>query len=385
MVVGRAETAESHPLTALEDTYEVQGPLSVGGMGRLLLVRHRMLGEVRVAKILRARLGQDKKARARFLREAEVAGRLRHPNLVKVHHSYLGEDGSAIIVMERVSGPSLADALRRQGALPVDLAVEVGVQTLRGLGYLHRKGLVHRDVSPDNLMLGRDRAGDLEVKLIDLGIVKVLAAETLTGTGDYLGTLSYSSPEQISAQKDRLGPASDLYSLGLVLYEALAGVHPCPQETVAELIACQLLGSPPDLAGTRAPGEIPAALRDAVHRALEKSPEDRFESAEEFRMALESAARGTALEAGWEKTLPAIDLALAHDEGGVAPRGPGTTSSLVASLVAEARRRAARGELWTAVELLQDALDHDPESQMAGELLRETLAEHRRVRRLTAR
>jgi serine/threonine-protein kinase len=207
----------------IDGKYEILGKLREGGMGSLYKVRHRLLDEVRVVKVIRSRpdaVGEE--GADRFLAEARAATKLRHPNVAVLHDFAAGEDGQAFIVMEYIDGWNLLEVLNGFGPPPVPLTLEIARQSLKALGYLHRHKIVHRDVSPDNLMLTRDVDGHPLVKLIDLGIAKALEGQGgLTTTGVFLGKPRYGSPERFSGTG--WDERSDLYSFGVVLYELLTG------------------------------------------------------------------------------------------------------------------------------------------------------------------
>ena len=251
--------------------------------------------ERRVAvKLLGASVGRDDDLRRRFARESRLAARLSHPNVVTVFDA--GEDaGRPFIVMEYVDGETLADVLRRRGPLPPEEAAEIGeqvaaglahahahgVQACRGLAHAHAAGLVHRDVKPQNLLLREDGT----VKVADFGIARAAETTALTQVGTVLGTAAYLSPEQAAGAE--VGPRSDVYSLGVVLYELLAGRTPYRFGSLTELGAPRR--PPPDL-----PATVPPALAAVVSRCLAPAPADRPESASEvaleLRRALEPAA-----------------------------------------------------------------------------------------------
>src|SRR5262249_50584979 len=193
-------------------------------MGAVYKVRHRLLDEVRVVKVVRPQ-NEGKSATERFLHEAKIAIRLRHPNAAVLHDFAVDEEGTAFIVMEFIDGWSLLELLQGYGPPPLSLSLETARQGLRALAYLHRQQIVHRDISPDNLMLTRDGEGQPLVKLIDLGIAKAVGVSGgLTTTGVFLGKPRYASPEQFEGRG--IGPQSDLYSFAVVLYELLTGRCP---------------------------------------------------------------------------------------------------------------------------------------------------------------
>lgn len=283
------------PFPLFEGKYEIITKLKEGGMGAVYKVRHRLLDEVRVIKLIRPQLESDEAIRARFLREARTAVRLRHPNIAQFYDFSMDDEGNAFIVMEFIEGITLEEMITRVGPPPLPLALVIAEQSLQPIGYLHRRNTIHRDISPDNLMLSRNDEGFPFVKLIDLGIAKVLEEEGhsqitrrgLTGTGMFLGKVRYASPEQFHAQEGvSMDARSDLYSFGLVLYELLTGMHPIRGSSVPSFIAGHLFHPPMPFGESDPEGRIPEELRAVVLRALAKSPDARFASAEAFIQAL---------------------------------------------------------------------------------------------------
>lgn len=254
-------------------------------MGSIYRVRHRLLDEIRVVKVLRPQVVEDAEMKSRFLEEAKTATRLKHPNICAHYDFALDEEGVAYLVMEYIDGANLSDLMRSRGRPGLSLALEIVHQSLLALGYLHRKGVIHRDIAPDNLMLTHDEQGGPVVKLIDLGIAKALNRDTeMTAAGVFLGKLKYASPEQYGKLPagEKLDGRSDLYSLGIVLYELLTGVRPFAGETPPELLQAHLFQPPLPFPESDPEGRVPEEVRAAVLKALEKKREDRFASAEEF-------------------------------------------------------------------------------------------------------
>jgi serine/threonine protein kinase len=260
------------------DRYEVERTLGGGGMAVVYLARDRELGRPVALKVLAETLADDAEIRQRFVREARLAARLSHPNVVRVYDA--GEEGGRpYIVMECVDGESLAELLRREGALVPDRVADLGAQACAGLEHAHRAGLVHRDVKPANLLLTEDGT----LKVADFGIAHAVGGTRVTEVGTVLGTAAYLSPEQ--ALGDVVTPASDLYSLGTCLYELAAGKPPFGHETLGELFSRREAGPPPRLAG------MPPRLEAAIMRCLERDPKDRPTSAAELGRLLAASAR----------------------------------------------------------------------------------------------
>ena len=273
------------PRLLLEGKYEIISKIREGGMGTIYRVRHRLLDEVRVVKIMQPHVVADSDLKRRFIEEAKIAIRLKHPNVCTLHDFAVDEDGTAYLVMEFIDGVNMGDFLKSRGLPPIPLTLEIAHQALLALGYLHRKEVIHRDVAPDNLMLAHDDEGHPIVKLIDLGIAKAAnRAMDLTATGVFLGKLKYASPEQYGtlAAGERLDGRSDLYGLGVVLYELLTGLRPFKGESPAELLRAHLFSNPLPFSESDPTGRVPQELRAVVLHALEKRREDRFANAEEF-------------------------------------------------------------------------------------------------------
>jgi len=279
------------PLPRIEGKYEILEKIREGGMGAIYKVRHRLLDEVRVIKVMRPQLTEDEELKERFLREARLAIKLRHPNIAQLYDFTVDEEGgSAFIVLEYIQGTTLEDLLALHGAPPLGLALEIAQQSLRALAYLHSRGFIHRDISPDNLMLTEDAEGAPTIKLIDLGIAKILDApgeKNLTHTGTFLGKVRYASPEQFGAEgATQVDVRGDLYSFGLVLYELLTCRYPITGRDPSSIIAGHLFRAPLDFKESDPEGRIPDGVRAVVLKALAKHPVDRFAAAQEMSRAL---------------------------------------------------------------------------------------------------
>lgn len=281
----------------IEGKYEILEKIKEGGMGAIYRVRHRLLDEVRVIKILRPQLEGDQDIRQRFTQEARVAIRLRHPNIAQLYDFSVDDEGNAYIVMEFIDGITIEEMLARIGPPSIGVAIEIMRQTLAALGHLHKKGIVHRDIAPDNLMLTRQEEEPLLVKLIDMGIAKVLkgsSAQTVAGT--FLGKVRYSSPEQLKGEGPKIDARSDIYSLGVVFYELLTNHCPFKATTIPTLVAAHLYNQPLPFAETDPVHRVPDELGAIVLQALAKEQEDRFVSADAMSDALAVLAAGYPFE-----------------------------------------------------------------------------------------
>ena len=259
--------------------YVLEERLGSGGMGSVYLARDRELERPVAVKLLAEGLADDHEFRQRFVREARLAARLSHPNIVTVFDTG-AEDGRPYIVMEYVDGETLADALRRR-RFSVEEAVDLALQACAGLEHAHAAGLVHRDVKPGNLLL-RD---DGTLKVSDFGIARAAESSRLTEVGTVLGTAAYLAPEQ--ARGEPVTPAADVYSLGAVLFELLTGEPPHRAASLEDLARRQAQAPPP--LRDRLP-DAPPALESALERALATAPDERQASAGELARDLVAGA-----------------------------------------------------------------------------------------------
>jgi len=270
--------------------YRVERRLGAGGMSTVFLAMDTVLEREVAVKLLAEHLAEDEAFVMRFRREALAAARLQHPNVVQVFDSGHDEEaGRHFIVMEYVKGPSCADMLRDHDALEIADAVRIARDACHGLDYAHRAGVVHRDVKPGNLLVSSDSGS---TKLADFGIAKATEQSRITQVGSVLGTAAYLSPEQ--ARGEESGPPSDIYSLGVCIYQFLAGRLPHEYSSLTEL-ALKQQSDPVDPIRNARP-EVPDALDRAVLACLRRDPEARYASALELSEALEAGLRGEVSE-----------------------------------------------------------------------------------------
>ncbi len=272
----------------LDGSYTIEGEIGRGGMGVVYSARDLKLKRRVAIKLLPPELAFRQEIKKRFIREAQTAARLSHPHIVPIHA--VGDEANLVyFVMGYVDGESLAARLRRRGRLPVEECRRILKETADALGLAHAMGIVHRDIKPDNILLDGTRR---RVMVTDFGIAKALSdagGGSLTGTGVALGTPTYMSPEQAAGESE-IDARSDIYSLGIVGFEMLAGRPPFKAPTVPGVLMKQITEAPPDLLKMR--GEVPEELAETIMRCLDKDPTDRWPTADAVRRALESRTSG---------------------------------------------------------------------------------------------
>lgn len=284
------------------DKYRIDSVLGSGGMGAVFAATHVHNGKRVAVKVLHGGLACNPTMRDRFVREAHVLAALEHPNIVEIHDSGAGGDGSVYIAMALLEGRTLRDRISSDGPLAPDIAVDVACQSLDALGAAHERGVIHRDVKPPNIFL-LSQSDALRVKVLDFGIAKFENAPDgggeITREGQVPGTPQYMSPEQLRTEP--LDARSDLYSVGTVIYEMLAGKPPFEHGDFLAFAAQLTRDSPAELAG-RVPG-VSRALSDACLRLLEKDPDDRYQTALDAARALARAVgRREGFGGDWDET-----------------------------------------------------------------------------------
>ena len=289
LIRAREERGLAEIGTVLGGRYRLVELLGQGGMATIFRAVDTQLGRDVAVKLLRPEYLRDPDFSSRFRQEAQAAASLTHPNIVTTYD--YGEDPSGpYIVMELVDGEDLATILRRSGPLPPRQAARIAAAVARALAASHARGLVHRDIKPGNVLIGRDG----QVKVVDFGIARAIAEAQTTLPGTTLGSVHYFSPEQ--ARGEPATAASDIYALGIVLYEMLTGVRPWEGDSAAAVGLARLSGPVPDPMAVRA--SVPPDLAAITRKALALDPDERFASATAMADALDGAVSGAAVAAG---------------------------------------------------------------------------------------
>ncbi|MDX3537530.1 serine/threonine-protein kinase [Streptomyces sp. MB09-01] len=271
--------------------YQVEREIGRGGMGVVYLAKDPRMGRSVALKALAPERTRDDVFRRRFIHESRVAASIDHPHIVPIFGA--GEaNGVLYIAMRYVDGPDLGTLLDRDGPLPVTGAMRIAAQVASALDAAHEHGLVHGDVKPGNILVASSNVGDhpYYAYLMDFGLAKPSLGESFTTVGEFVGTVDYLAPEQISGRP--VGGRGDLYSLACVVYEALAGEPVFQGDEDMALLWAHQYDPPPDLSG-RCPG-LTAAVDSVMAKAMAKAPEDRYGSCREFVAELVSAAGGRA-------------------------------------------------------------------------------------------
>ncbi len=278
----------------LAGKYRIEEFLSEGGMGTVYKATHILMDKTVAIKVLHPALAADDKIVARFSREARAASRISHPHALNVTDFGEDEDGVVFLVMEFLNGPTLKEVVRGEGPMSLPRAVEIMRQVCGALEAAHAENVVHRDLKTDNIMLLDIGGGDW-VKVLDFGIAKILETDgkdpELTAPNLIIGTPQYMSPEQCS-QASEIDSRSDIYSLGIILYEMLAGHVPFSAESPTAVMMKHLQEEPPDLLEERS--DLSKEVAAVVARALAKRPDDRFQTVGELTEGLTKAAEAEA-------------------------------------------------------------------------------------------
>jgi serine/threonine protein kinase len=301
---GLQSTHELQPGMIIRSKYEILDQIGIGGMGIVYRGRHLTFNEMCAIKVVNEGVAGDANFLQRFQTEAVVTRKLRHPNAVRVDDFDYTDDGRPFIVMELVEGKSIGEILLEQGPFAVPRALRIVTQAAQALGVAHQLGVVHRDIKPGNILLTKDEQGQEMAKVLDFGIAKLREAagedgksSGMTMTGMLVGTPLYMSPEQFMGKKGgEIDGRTDIYSLGVVLYQMVTGQAPFDGDTLYSLMMQHMEGNvkPPH---ERVPElHLPEALSQVILKAIDKSRDQRFQTAEEFIAAMDEI---TALGGPW--------------------------------------------------------------------------------------
>jgi len=287
------------PGAVLRGKYRILSKIGQGGMGAVYKALHVTFDELRAIKVISPELVDDQLFVKRFKHEAVITRKLQHPNAVRVDDIDEAEDGRPFIVMEYIEGQSLRKLIEQHGPMPAERVCSIIKQVAAALDAAHKLGMIHRDIKPDNIVLVETPDGE-QAKVLDFGIAKIketrkgeMSGMTMTGTGVVIGTPQYMSPEQAMGKRgDELDGRSDLYSLGIVMYQMLTGELPFKADTTMEMLIAHLQQPPLNVRTVRPELQIPAAVADVVMKLLEKKPEDRPADARALVEEIEQAEAG---------------------------------------------------------------------------------------------
>jgi eukaryotic-like serine/threonine-protein kinase len=279
------------------NNYEIASVIGEGGMGTVYLARHTFTGRKAAVKLLHSQLTQDQVLVARFMNEARATAAIGHPNIIDIIDvGFLPDGRTPYLMMEFLEGESLGKRLQRDRPLPIDEAIGIACQTASALSAAHACDIVHRDLKPDNLFLVPDPSMQplrLRVKVLDFGIAKLRgelsAGSVKTRTGTIMGTPLYMSPEQCRGFAQNIDNRTDIYTLGIILYEMVCGSPPFVSEGLGDLLVMHIGNQPAPPRTLNA--DVPGAVEAAIMRALAKDPDQRFASMADFQEALRSANR----------------------------------------------------------------------------------------------
>ncbi len=378
---GLQSTHELQPGMIIRNKYEILDRIGVGGMGVVYRVRHLTFNEVCAIKIVNETITGDANFLQRFQKEAVVTRKLRHPNAVRVDDFDYTDDGRPFIVMELVEGKNIGEILQEEGPFRVPRAVRIATQVARALGVAHKLGVVHRDIKPGNILLTTDEQGQETAKVLDFGIAKLRdavgdASPGMTMTGMVVGTPLYMSPEQFMGKKagEEIDGRTDLYSLGVVLYQMVTAQVPFEGDTLYSLMMQHVEGT------VRPPHElvpqlnIPESLSRVILKAIDKSREQRFQTAEEFIAALDQVANEQVDDQVLNDQIPNIAATSLFRGSQASPLPTKTGPSVAANVMTPASSAALPSAVPTAAQpSLANSVSDAP---TADSLLVKSAAQH---------
>ena len=321
----------------IQDRYRVESMIAKGSMGIVYKATQELIGREVAIKVLHGYLVADEESIKRFHKEAKAASRLNHPNITTLYDYGVLGSGQPYIVMDLLRGSSLADILKQRDYLPLDEAMVIFKQVCDALGEAHKRGVVHRDIKPENIMLEYSDKG-VHVKVVDFGIAKFLQEQEdtigkITKTGTVCGSPTYMSPEQ--CDDNQVDARSDLYSLGVVLYETITGKVPFAAADIYQVMTMHVKDRPPGLKQVRPDIDFPAYLEEVMAKVLAKHPDARYQTAEQVWDALQGKGPTPQREAASTSSAPPV----VREAGGSRSSTGTITEEEVKSVVAKALQK----------------------------------------------
>jgi serine/threonine protein kinase len=342
------ETLRKYLEKPIDGKYRIVERLGRGGMGEVYKAIHVHLDAVRVLKLMRPNLSDQKSAHQRFIREAKLATRIHHPNVSTLHDFSTLPDGGYYMVWEFIDGINLTQYLQKQGPLSPQHTARLAIQALHGLEAIHRAGIVHRDVSPDNLMIVNGAGGEEELKIIDLGIAKKDDDRSTdqTRAGVFMGKLKYCSPEHIGMLEpgERIDGRADIYSMGLLMYEMLTGQPAIVASSPHQYVIAHSTHDPKPLREVNPVVRSSPELEALLFKAMQKERENRFGSAREFAHALEEILPNLASGSETPEDEPTVSLSAPPSFSAPSAHAASAVWSAAAPLEEQAERHAAAEE-----------------------------------------